>query len=170
MHIQSCPTLRNPTDCSPPGSSVHGIFQAKILKWVAISSSRWSSPPKDQTCVPCISCIDRRILLYHWVILCWRQLRNRGIEEFSALPLSAKKQGINFSLWKAASVQSSEPGRDKWYHWRQEINMEVGLHKQALPKSSFSAIGFLHIVTFPQYSTPRIPNPFSFAFSSKVKC
>ena len=36
---QSCPTLYNPMDCSPPGSSVHGILQARVLEWVAISSS-----------------------------------------------------------------------------------------------------------------------------------
>ena len=36
---QSCPTLRDPMDCSPPGSSVHGIFQAKVLEWGAISFS-----------------------------------------------------------------------------------------------------------------------------------
>ena len=36
---QSCPTLCNPMDCSPPGSSVHGIFQARVLEWVAISFS-----------------------------------------------------------------------------------------------------------------------------------
>ena len=41
--LQSCPTLCNPVDCSPPGSSVHGILQARILEWVAISSSRGSS-------------------------------------------------------------------------------------------------------------------------------
>ena len=35
VHAQSCPTLCNPLDCSPPGSSVHGIFQARILEWVA---------------------------------------------------------------------------------------------------------------------------------------
>ena len=43
MHAQSlqlCPTLCNPMDCSPPASSVHGILQARILEWVAISSSR----------------------------------------------------------------------------------------------------------------------------------
>ena len=49
-------------DCSPPGSSAHGILQARILEWVAISSSRGSSRPRDQTCV---SCIGRRVL-YHW--------------------------------------------------------------------------------------------------------
>ena len=44
-------TLCNPTDCSPPGSSVHGILQARILEWVAISFSRESSQPKDRTCI-----------------------------------------------------------------------------------------------------------------------
>ena len=44
--IKSCPTLCDPMDCSPPGSSVHGISQARILKWVAISFSRGSSWPK----------------------------------------------------------------------------------------------------------------------------
>ena len=40
---QSCPTLCNPMDCGPPGSSVHGIFQARTLEWVAISCFRASS-------------------------------------------------------------------------------------------------------------------------------
>ena len=44
-HTQSCPTLHDPKDCSPPGSSVHGISQARILEWVAISSPRGSSQP-----------------------------------------------------------------------------------------------------------------------------
>ena len=46
---QSCPTLCNPMDCSPPGSSVHRIFQARVLEWVAISFSRGSSQPRGQT-------------------------------------------------------------------------------------------------------------------------
>ena len=46
---QSCPTLCDPVDCSPPGSSVHGILQARILEWVAISFSRGSSRPRDRT-------------------------------------------------------------------------------------------------------------------------
>ena len=46
---QSCPTLCDPMDCSPPGSLVHGIFQAWILEWVAISFSRGSSRPRDLT-------------------------------------------------------------------------------------------------------------------------
>ncbi|XDC86430.1 hypothetical protein R6Z07F_017603 [Ovis aries] len=46
---QSCPTLCDPVDCSPPGSSLHGILRARILEWVAISFSRGSSRPRDQT-------------------------------------------------------------------------------------------------------------------------
>ena len=46
---QSCPTLCDPMDCSLPGSSIHGIFQARVLEWVAISFSRGSSWPRDQT-------------------------------------------------------------------------------------------------------------------------
>ena len=65
MCAQSCPTLCDPTDCSPPGSSVHGVFQARILGWVAISSSRGSSQLRDQTHVSCVSCIGRWSL-YHW--------------------------------------------------------------------------------------------------------
>ena len=52
---QLCPTLCDPMDCSPPGSSVHGILQARILEWVAIPFSRGSSQPKDRTQVSCIS-------------------------------------------------------------------------------------------------------------------
>ena len=48
-----------PLDCSPPGSSVHGILQARILEWAAISSSRGPSRPRDQTHVSCNSFIDR---------------------------------------------------------------------------------------------------------------
>ena len=46
---QSCPTLCDPMDCSLPGSSIHGVFQARILEWVAISFSRRSSQPRDWT-------------------------------------------------------------------------------------------------------------------------
>ena len=48
---QSCPTLCDPLDCSLPGSSVHGILQARILEWVTISFSRASSLSRDQTWV-----------------------------------------------------------------------------------------------------------------------
>ena len=60
--LQSCPSLCDPIDCSPQGSSVHGILQERILEWVAISSSKGSSQPKDQTIVSCVSCVGRQVL------------------------------------------------------------------------------------------------------------
>ena len=47
--LRLCPTLCYPMDCSLPGSSVHGILQASVLEWIAMPSSRGSSPPRDQT-------------------------------------------------------------------------------------------------------------------------
>ena len=58
---QSCPSLCDPMGCSPPGSSVQGIFQARILKWVAISFSKGSSQPRDWTH---ISFVGRQILYW----------------------------------------------------------------------------------------------------------
>ena len=59
--LQLCLTLLcNPIDCSPPGSSVHRLLQARILEWVAMPSSRGSSQPRDQTYVSCSSCIAGR--------------------------------------------------------------------------------------------------------------
>ena len=60
--LQSCPTLCDPMDCSPPGSSAHGVIQARILKWVAMPSSRGSSWPRDQTHFCYVSCIGRQVL------------------------------------------------------------------------------------------------------------
>ena len=60
-----CLTLCDPMDLSPPGSSVYSIFQARILEWIAIPFFRGSSPPRDRTCISCISCLGRRVL-YHW--------------------------------------------------------------------------------------------------------
>ena len=62
--LQSCLTLCNPMNCSPPGSSVHGISMARILDWVAISDSRGSSQPTYQTH---ISCIGRIGFFFHCI-------------------------------------------------------------------------------------------------------
>ena len=59
---QSCPTLCEPMDCSLPGSSVHGIFQAIVLEWIAISFSRGSSWPRDRTQVSHI--VGRRFTIW----------------------------------------------------------------------------------------------------------
>ena len=61
----------HPVDCSPPGSSLHGILQTRILEWVAISYSRGSLQPRDLTRVSCVSCIGRPNFcqLYIWARL-----------------------------------------------------------------------------------------------------
>ena len=59
---QSCPTLCKPMDCSQPGSSVHGILQARRLEWVAMLFSRGSSRPRDQTRISYVCCIGRQVL------------------------------------------------------------------------------------------------------------
>ena len=53
----------NPRDCSRPGSSVHGILQARILEWVAIPFPKGSSQPKDRACVSCLLHCSR--IIYH---------------------------------------------------------------------------------------------------------
>ena len=70
--IQSCLTLCNARDCSLLDTSIHGIFQARILEWVAISYSRGSSWPRNWTCISCDFCIGRQIL-YHWAT--WEALQ-----------------------------------------------------------------------------------------------
>ena len=70
-HVQLC----NPMDCGPPGSSIHRIFPTRILEWVAISSSRGSPWPRDQTHISCVPCIAGRFFP------CWaiREAHERGI-------------------------------------------------------------------------------------------
>ena len=63
--LQSWLTLCDPVDCSLQGSSVHGILQARILEWIAMSSSRACSWPRDQPLISCISCIPVRLFI-HW--------------------------------------------------------------------------------------------------------
>ena len=79
---QLCPTLCDPMDNSPPGSSVLGIFLARILEWVVISSSRGSSQHMDQTGISCISCTGEWIL-YHWAT--WEA------QQYSLSPLHMKE-------------------------------------------------------------------------------
>ena len=75
MPAQSCPTLYDPIDCGLPVSSVHGIFQARKLKWVAIFYYRGSSWPRDRTRISCVFCIGSQVLNHcstweAWISLC----------------------------------------------------------------------------------------------------
>ena len=80
---QLCPTLCDPTDCSPPGSSVHGIFQSRILEWVAFPSPGELPDPGVE---PGVSC---RWVLYHRVAsayqlpwqLSWYRIRLQSVQE-----------------------------------------------------------------------------------------
>ena len=65
--FQSCRTPCHPMDCSLPGSSVHGILQARVLERVVMPSSRGSFRPRDRTLIPCSSCIAAdSLLLSRW--------------------------------------------------------------------------------------------------------
>ena len=110
VKVKSCLTLWDPMDCSLPGSSVHEILQARILEWVAISFSRGSSQPRDQTRVSCIG--GRRFNLWatreahslssshvqmwvldhkeDWVLKNWRY-RTVVLEKTLESPLSRKE-------------------------------------------------------------------------------
>ena len=62
--VLTCPALCNLKGCSPSNSTVYGISQARMLEWVAMSSSRVSSWPRDQTRVSCVSCISRCFVFF----------------------------------------------------------------------------------------------------------
>ena len=81
LATQPCPTLCDPMDCSPPGSSVRGISQARTLEWVAISLSRGSPWPRDQTHISCTG----SWILHHWATResPMRKLRLTEIKWFS---------------------------------------------------------------------------------------
>ena len=81
--LQSCLILCGPMECSPPGSSVHGTLQARILEWITIPFSRGSSQPRDHTWVSCSSYIARRFFtaeppgkpqIYYYPLLSHRKI------------------------------------------------------------------------------------------------
>ena len=90
----------------PPGSSVHGIFQTRILEWVAISVSRGSSWPRDRIPVFCISCLVGGIL-YHWVWVYYIMLL---LSRFSCVQLCATPQ-------TAAHQAPPSLGYSRQEHW-----------------------------------------------------
>ena len=77
VHAKLRPILCNPMDHSPPGFSVHGILQARILDCVAMPSSRGSSQPRDWTCLSYVSWIGRRVLTTNAT---WETLSHRSLK------------------------------------------------------------------------------------------
>ena len=84
--------------CSPPGSSVHRIFQARILEWVAVSSSKESSPPRNQTC---ISYTGRRTLY------CWEALKDSKSPQSFFWGEGMGEVDFNFCLFWALLIDFS---------------------------------------------------------------
>ena len=86
---QSCPTLCDPVDCSLQGASLHGILRARVLEWVAISFSRGSSRPRDQTRVSRIAgARDYCIFLSTWKLISCHQVRTVHYIQFSTVAQS----------------------------------------------------------------------------------
>ena len=91
----------DPMDCSPPGSSVHGILQARILEWVAMPSSRGSSPPRDQTCISCTA----GEFFNHWAT--WEAQKEVMANKFSSVQFSSVAQSC---LTLCDPMNCSTPG------------------------------------------------------------
>ena len=113
---QLCLTLCNPMDCSLPGSSVHGIFQARILEWVAMSFSRRSSWPRDRTHVShivgrCFYCLSHQGSPYQNL---WGSYFSfleffLWIDPFSLLFLSESSKYLSLPKLWLLSLNSSRP-------------------------------------------------------------
>ena len=104
MCIQSCPTFCCLMDCSPPGSSVNAILQARIEEQVAISSSRGFSWPRSRSCVFYVSCIGRleKEMATHSSVLAWRI---PGMREPGGLPSTGSHRvGHDWSDLAAAAA------------------------------------------------------------------
>ena len=126
--LQLCPTLGNPTDCSPPGSPLQGIPQARILLWVAMPSSRGSSQPRDQnmhlsptspalasgffTCFKFIyTCLNESKLLSRNRALVHNQKYLMGLRVFLFVfaPYVLGTHTLIFQTWKNSLAQIPSP-------------------------------------------------------------
>ena len=113
---QSCPTLCDPVDCSLPGSSVHGILQARVLEWVTISFSRGSSQPRDRTQVSGIP--GRHFNLwatFEWLLISWiskmfyHQIVSKTIYKLIKTLLTPTLSYCSMqSIWKVKALGSTE--------------------------------------------------------------
>ena len=114
-HAQSCLTLCDPRDCSPPGSFVHGIFPTRILEQVAISSSRGYSQPRSPTHAACISCIDRRTRPLSHLGSSPNHWTTREFPSYCLLLSLSWIDGAWNKLWKFANFWSKHWSKDKTF-------------------------------------------------------
>ena len=100
-------TLCDPMEYSLPCSSVHGIFQARIQEWVAISFSRRSSSPRDWTCTPCVSCLSagKPLSIHTWL---WPP------DVMSGLIGKDPDAGKDWGQEKKGTTEDEIVG---WHHW-----------------------------------------------------
>ena len=114
---QLCPTLCDPIDCSPPGSSVHGMFQARTLEWLwDFFLSPGTFLTRDQTHVSCISC-SGRWFLYHCATWNLNLMQNPSYMAnigFFFCPASALSENI----WRKIGMDTEQS--DPWYahNWK----------------------------------------------------
>ena len=94
---QLCPTLWDPMDCSLPCSSIHGIFQTRVLEWVAISLSRESSQPRDQTRVS-------RVVGRSFTVWATREGKDKG-NKLPCFPLTSVSETFFSSVQSLSHVQ-----------------------------------------------------------------
>ena len=136
-------------DCSPPGSSVHGILQARILQWVAISSSRGFSQPRDQTWVSWIG----RWILYPWATreaqLEALQPGNVRNKEHFILAFPHFFQNDEIKSWSIPTLENltlillkacSSPVGSPYYSWQWYLAHKIS------PKVPGHVSGFFHLI------------------------
>ena len=119
----SCPTLCILMNCNPPGSSVHGISQARILEWVAISSSRGSFWPMDQTLISYSSCIAGRFFTTYTTREALRLHRPMNLRSTEIYVSSLQCTSVSLSNHKGCANPVSQKEDEK-----RRIEMRAFLH------------------------------------------
>ena len=99
----SAPVVFDPMDCSPPGSSVRGIIQAKILEWVAISFSRGSSRPRDQSQVSCFA--GRFFIVWATKEAAGQVTESPGTQDKGGGVGSQTRQAMQLLLWSFCGLR-----------------------------------------------------------------
>ena len=138
---QLCLTLCDPMDCNPPGSSVHGILQARILKWVAIPVSMESSWPMGQTRVSCLEYTLSNMVTHVSVVRLWRK--------------KITKYLINPNLWEKAMAPHSSTLAWK-IPWMEEPG---GLQSMGLLRVGHAWATSLSLFTFMHWRRKWQPTP-----------
>ena len=137
-------------DCSPPGSSVHEILQARTLEWVAMSSSRNSSRPRDRTCISYVSCTGRWVLttIATWEAPEWSRLHIKWGPEI-------KSAGADFSL-------KSFLRKGKKYAYKIIISPYVLYHFWTI------FVFFFFVTSSSQISRYGLVNPWAWIFARAI--